>query len=364
MNRDASAEFDGVVLCVGRDEEIARAAHRVFRRDGGTVIRADDAAAGLATVGCGDVAAVVLALGTGASSAEEFLQAVNSLPEPPPVVCVAASTDLEIAINALKAGAAGFVVKTAGPDFEVQLLAALQQALAQARLHREKDRAHSEVLEARDRAVALLGQVNHRIANSLALVVSLARMQAAATPDAMAKSALAEAQARIAAVANVHRTLYASEDILVVDLAAYLSAVVDELRHSIAAENQGATLTVHAVNAQINTERAVAIGMIATELITNAIKYAYPDASGEVRLLFERFGAAGFILAIEDDGVGLTKDSDSGAALGGRIVRAMARSLDTELTYETRPTGTRAVIPLAADLFLDAPPVEPRDSQP
>ena len=364
MGRVGNADFDGVVLCVGRDEEIARATRRVLQCDGGTVILADDAAAGLARLSRGDIAAVVLALGPSASSDNDFLQAVNSLPEPPPVVCVTASADLGIAIDVLNAGAAGFVVNTAGPDFEVQLLAALQQSLTQTRLHREKDRAHSEVLEARDRAVALLGQVNHRIANSLALVVSLARMQAAATSDATAKSALAEAQARIAAVANVHRTLYASEDILVVDLAAYLSAVVDELRHSIAAENQGATLSVRAVSAQINTERAVAIGMIATELITNAIKYAYPNASGEVRLLFERVGEGGFILAIEDDGVGLTKDSDSGAALGGRIVRAMARSLDTELTYETRPAGTRAVIPLAADLFLDAPPVESRDSQP
>ena len=362
MSRDGNADFHGVVLCVGRDEEIARAAYRVFRRDGGTVVRADDAAAGLARVARGDIAAVILALGRRASSDEEFLQAVNNLPEPPPVVCVTASTDLEIAVNALNAGAAGFVVKTAGPDFEVQLLAALRQSLTQTRLHREKDRAHSEVREARDRALALLGQVNHRIANSLALVMSLARMQAAATPDATTKSALAEAQARIAAVANVHRTLYASEDILVVDLAAYLSAVVDELRHSIAAENHGAILSVRAVNAQINTERAVAIGMIATELITNAIKYAYPDASGEVRLLFERVGEAGFILAVEDDGVGLKDGSDKGAALGGRIVRAMARSLDTELTYESRPAGTRAVVPLAAELFLDSPPEEPGDS--
>jgi len=352
MSRDAIVGSDGVVLCVGNDEEIARAVRRVRRRDVGAVIRANDAAAGLARAARGDVAAVVLALGSHDSSAEDFLHSINNLPEPPPVVYVSASPDLDIALSALKSGAAGFVVKTRGPDFEVQLLAALQQSLDRAQLHREMDRAQSEARVARDRAEAMVGQINHRVANSLALVMSLARMQAAATPDAAAKSALAAAQTRIAAVANVHRTLYASEDILVVDMAAYLAAVVDELRHSIAPEAPTVTLSVRADSARINTERAVAIGLIATELIAGAIKHAGVDASGEVRLLFERAAAGGFTLAIEADGGGMAKESGAGVGFGGQVVEAMARSLNTALTWESRASGGRAVLSLSADLFL------------
>ena len=214
------------------------------------------------------------------------------------------------------------------------------------------DRAHSEVLEARDHAMALLEEVNHRVANSLALVVSLVRMQAAATPDANAKSVLAETQARIGAVANLHRTLYASETVLAVDLATYLQALVGELRQSIAATHT-VTLSVRAVSAQISTERAVAIGMIVTELITNAIKYAYPDRSGEVRLLLERVPDGDFILGIEDDGVGLAGDFDQGAGLGGRIVWAMVRSLGANLTYEKPIRGARVTLRLSPDLFAD-----------
>jgi two-component sensor histidine kinase len=242
------------------------------------------------------------------------------------------------------------VVKTVSRDFEVQLVAALEQSLERAKMQREKEQAESEVREERDRAVALLDEVNHRVANSLALVASLVRMQAAAVPEASAKSALAETQVRIAAIANLHRSLYTAEDVRTVDLAAYLTALVEELRQSIAA-NQTAVLTVAAVSARATTERAVAIGMIVTELITNAVKY-YPDGGGEVRLRLDRNPAGGLVLAVEDDGVGLTGDEARVAGLGGKIVGAMARSLSTELEYGARPKGTRAFLRLNPDLFV------------
>ena len=353
MNRETTVQPGGVVLCVGDDEHVIALMQRVFRDDGHDVDQAIDAATGLARVRRGDVAAVILQLEPLNPSALEFLYEINRLPQPPPVVYVTATSDLEVATKALKAGAAGFVVRTEGRDFEVQLLAALQQSLDQARVHREKDRAHTEVRAARDRAMTLLEEVNHRVANSLALVVSLVRMQAAATPDANAKSVLAETQARISAVANLHRTLYASETVLAVDLATYLHALIDELRQSIAAATHTVTLSVQTVSARIGTERAVAIGMIATELITNAIKYAYPDGLGEVRLLLEKDPEGGLTLAIEDDGVGFTGDFEKGGGLGGRIVWAMARSLGTEVNYEKPARGARATLRLAPALFTD-----------
>ena len=273
MNHPTAAGFDGVVLSIG-DKDAIRPARKRLQRDGRIIEHAEDSAAGLARVKRGGVSAVVLDHDPG--SFLEFLGEVNRLPEAPPVIYVTASSEISLAIEALKTGAADFVIKTAGPDFEVQLLAALERALELARLRREKDRAHNEAREERDRAKALLEDVNHRVANSLALVIALVRMQASATPEASAKTVLSETEARIAAVANLHRTLYASEDILVVDLDVYLRRLVDELRRAVAMESLTPTLSVHAVGARIATDKAVAIGVIATELITNAIKYAYP----------------------------------------------------------------------------------------
>jgi two-component sensor histidine kinase len=129
--------------------------------------------------------------------------------------------------------------------------------------------------------------------------------------------------------------------------------LVDEIRQSIAAATHTVTLSVRAVSAHIATERAVAIGMIVTELITNAIKYAYPDGSGEVRLLLGRDLGGGLILAIEDDGVGFTDGFEKGGGLGSRIVGAMARSLGTELKYEQPALGARAILRLSPELFSD-----------
>ena len=224
-----------------------------------------------------------------------------------------------------------------------------------ARISREKERARREAREERDRAKALLEEVNHRVANSLALVIALVRMQASATPEASAKTVLGETEARIAAVANLHRILYASEDILVVDLDVYLKQLVDELRRAIAIESLTPAISVDAVAARTATDKAVAIGVIATELISNAIKCAYPAATGEIRLRLEPDPGGGLILSVEDDGVGFAGGREKGDGLGAHIIAAMAHSLSAELEYDNRETGARAFMPLRADLFIDPP---------
>ena len=144
---------------------------------------------------------------------------------------------------------------------------------------------------------------------------------------------------------------------LAVDLAAYLKALVGELRQSIATENKTVTLSPPTISAQLNTERAVAIGIIASELIANAIKYAYPDGDGEVRVRLERDPGGGLILIVEDDGVGFSGGIDKSVGLGGRIVSAMTRALEARLQYDTPPRGARAVLRLIPELFIDLQPL-------
>src|SRR5690606_30542774 len=115
-----------------------------------------------------------------------------------------------IAVEALKSGAADYVHKSVDEDFFVLLASAIDQAVEQSRLREAKEAAEREVREARDRAELLLAEVNHRVANSLALVASLVRLQSSSVSDPTAKDALSETEARITAIAGLHRRLYTS----------------------------------------------------------------------------------------------------------------------------------------------------------
>ena len=96
--------------------------------------------------------------------------------------------------------------------------------------------------KARDRAEILLSEVNHRVANSLALVASLVSLQSRALDDKGAKDALAETQDRIFAVSLVHKQLYGSGDVRSVALKEYLSALLGDLRSSLRSEGHGVNL--------------------------------------------------------------------------------------------------------------------------
>jgi len=313
----ASTPDASVVLYIDDGPIIARLAERVLAKHGYAVEHAPGWEAGLARVERGGVDAIIVDLDLGDAAGKALLAALRERHGAPPVIYVTASSELSVAVEALKAGATDYVRKTDGADFEYLLLAALVQSIHKARFAHEKQRAEREVREARDRAVALLDEVNHRIANSLALVVSLVRMQASAVQDPSAKTVLAETQARITAIASLHRSLYTSEDVRNVDLAPYLGSLVDELCQSIASDPQHVAIRFAAPHVRIQTDKAISIGMILTELITNAVKYAYPGGGGEVRAKLAPDPEGGMTLSVDDDGVGIQNGAARGAGLGG-----------------------------------------------
>ena len=204
--------------------------------------------------------------------------------------------------------------------------------------------AESKARAAHAETELLLKEVNHRVANSLQLVNSLVGMQAASVTEPAARAALADTQARILAIARVHQRLYTGGDASCVDLKDYLENLVGELAASLGADERR-RLTLEAVGAELSTDKAVALGVVVAELVTNAFKYAYPPgASGEVRVILEKTGA-GLTLAVEDDGVGLpATPSPRGTGMGMRVVRAMAATLGAKLETAPRPAGTRVTL--------------------
>ena len=198
------------------------------------------------------------------------------------------------------------------------------------------------LVRARDRAEALLSEVNHRVANSLALVAALVRLQSNSVSDRSAKEALNVTQVRIQAVASVHQRLYASGDTSVVDLDAYLSSLLQDMEAALRSEGHGASLRYELEPVRLKTDSSVNLGVIVTEWVTNAFKYAYPTGSGEVRVKLKRGADGQSILVVEDDGIGRTDGPAKGSGLGTRIVSAMARTIGAEIDYFSRHPGTGA----------------------
>jgi two-component sensor histidine kinase len=224
------------------------------------------------------------------------------------------------------------------------------RALNNALEHRVVERT-ADLTKARDRAQVLLSEVNHRVANSLALVSSLVSLQAKAITDAGAKSALAETVDRIFAISLVHKRLYGSDNARAVTLDEYLSGLLDHLKTSMRAEGQSATLIYDLAPVQLGTDASINLGVVVTEWVTNAFKYAYPPGrAGEVRVRLRQLPEGKAELVVEDDGVGRGAGAPAkGTGLGSRIVSAMAQNLGGTVEYEQRSPGMLARVIFAAE---------------
>jgi two-component sensor histidine kinase len=334
------------ILYIDDDEGLRRLAQRGLTRRGFTVSLAASGAEGVEMVRGGDYDLVAVDHYMPGQDGLATLNLLHALPDCPPVVYVTGSEETRVAVAALKAGAVDYVVKSVGDDFVDLLASSFHQALEKVRLRSAKEAVEEELRASNARLEALLGEVNHRVSNSLQLVSAFVHMQASVLDDPVAKSALLETQQRIQAIAQVHRRLYSSGDVEFVSMDDYLRALVAELEQTWSSPTSPRMLLLTAEPIKLKTDRAVSLGVIVNELVTNACKYAYgPAKAGEVRIHLKHASDGHFHLSVEDDGIGMPKDGKiQGTGLGTKLVRAMASSLQAKIEFDPAYAGVRTTL--------------------
>lgn len=194
----------------------------------------------------------------------------------------------------------------------------------------ERLRAEARLTAALERQDLLTREMSHRVKNSLAVVAGLLQLQTRGTDDVAVKRALIDAHSRVEAIAQVHDQLWRQPDVMTIDLSDFLSELCAKLQESAGPHR----VLCHAPSVAFPADLAVPLGLFVNELVTNAIKYGYPDGAGEIRVAAARGEDGGFLVSVADDGIGLPEGFDPATArksLGMRIVNNLARQLDGRL---------------------------------
>lgn len=214
-----------------------------------------------------------------------------------------------------------------------QVLLAIEDVTDRVTLERERGAAY-------DRIAALLQELGHRVKNSLQIISSIINLEARHHKSGEGRAALARVSNRIGALGHLYAQLATAQSIEVVDAAAYLDALCRDLIASVHEEaGTSVTLKTEIESETLPVDRAISLGLIVNELVTNAVKYAFPDEkSGTVRVTLKRVQGQ-LHLAVSDDGKGLDpRRADSG--VGGRLVEIFAQQLGGQVERESDNNGT------------------------
>ena len=200
---------------------------------------------------------------------------------------------------------------------------------------------------------ALLREIDHRVKNNLQMVSALVALQMSRVSDEGLRETLSSMLRRIEALATLHRRLHQSDDATRFSVADFIEDIVTDLVGATGRDDIAVVLDLEPV--RVSAQKAAPLAIIVNELVTNAVKYAYPEAAfpagGEIRVRAARM-AEGLALDVADDGVGLPEDFDIARAsrsLGMRVVLNLSRQLGATLTTPRDGQGAHfhLAVPLA-----------------
>lgn len=195
----------------------------------------------------------------------------------------------------------------------------------------------------------LLREVHHRVKNNLQIICSLINLQMGDREDPSASGPLVDMESRVRAMSLVHETLYQSENFAEVDLASYISRLCSHLIEAYAIDGRLVRIITDLDEIDIPLEKAIPCGLLLNELVSNALKHAFPAGrTGTVNVALRSTGESGISLSVSDDGIGIP-DPDAAAqgnrrSIGLKLVSSLVSQLGGEYKTESRNGVTAYVV--------------------
>ena len=190
----------------------------------------------------------------------------------------------------------------------------------------------------------LLREIHHRVNNNMQIISSLLSLQSTQVKDERDLGLFIDSQNRVKSMAKVHERLYQSNDLSSIKFAEYGMNLLNDLFSSHRAPS-GIRLRVDIEDLSFNMETAIPCGLIINELVSNSLKYAFPNGEGEIYVNLVTYDEDKFLLSVSDNGVGLPEDLDfkNTDSLGFRLTNNLTMQLEGEIELD-RSNGTKFTI--------------------
>lgn len=195
---------------------------------------------------------------------------------------------------------------------------------------------------------SLIRELHHRVKNNLQVVSSLMSLQSNRIEDEKARTALEEGKTRVDAMALIHQKLYVDHELASVNMQAYLAELTASLAGSFGLPPFTVETTVKLANPSMNIDRAVSIGLIVNELVTNACKHAFKQISEPKIYIQLSQQQDQLLLTVADNGVGVKKNDEVESSFGLKLVRILVNQLDATM-HMTSEEGTCYLIQMKAE---------------
>jgi two-component sensor histidine kinase len=211
-----------------------------------------------------------------------------------------------------------------------------------------------ELREALEQKSLLIKETHHRVKNNLQIVMSLLSLQSGQLKDPASQGALKQAQARVNALALVHRILHEIEDLDAVDVKTLLQDLAHQIQEGFGADRRDLKLNLEIVSRRLPSELAVPLTLFTVEALTNAFKHAYPPGTrgGVIRVALLPVEDGKLRLTIEDDGLGVDQQ-DTAQGIGSRLIQAFAHQVGGTTSVTSREGGGTIVELTFADPLFD-----------